>query len=311
MQLTSEDFAFLWKAMMDRDPSAGEVDVYYAMSKGIPSEVVSIIAQQSEFIMKHPSFVPKPIYADLLPAVANGVEVLVPPNDWVHWGTKQGMGWEPHVAEAIRQYLKPGGVFIDIGANTGVLTMLGASIVGDAGQVYAVEASIEVAMVLLANVRHAKLTNTFVLPRAVTDTTRIEQIMVGHGTTNRFVRTEQIDLKKFNFEPILTDTIDSMLSHLNRVDLIKIDVEGREGSALRGAAKLLDRTKPAIIAEYHYSSDEYYFADELIARGYEVSLLDIGKQPIAFGQDHAALREHGKANSIVFNELLFTLPGHH
>lgn len=47
--------------------------------------------------------------------------------------------WEPQVVHVLRQYLKAGSVFVDIGANVGWHTAVGSSIVGPTGRVYAIE----------------------------------------------------------------------------------------------------------------------------------------------------------------------------
>jgi FkbM family methyltransferase len=46
-------------------------------------------------------------------------------------------------------------------------------------------------------------------------------------------------------------TIDNFVSKfsVHRVDLVKIDIEGNESHALRGAQKVIERDHPAIIAE--------------------------------------------------------------
>ena len=49
--------------------------------------------------------------------------------------------WEPAITAVYRAALRPGDVVIDIGANVGTHALLAASLVGDAGQVHAIEAS--------------------------------------------------------------------------------------------------------------------------------------------------------------------------
>ena len=304
--ITREMLAHFFEVMMWREPTASELDDLFAKASADRTAPVALLHEHPEFQMKNPSSAPKPIYDDLRAVTSNGVEFLVPVNDWVHWATRAGHDWEPWIVQQMTRFLSPGTVFLDVGANVGALSMVGARLVGETGQVYAVEASLEVAMVLLANVRHANLQNTFVIPRAVTDASRREHVMVGHGTSNRFVRPEPIPAKRCNFEPILTDTLDSMLGHLDRLELIKIDVEGREGSALRGGKELIERTRPAIIAEYHYRSEEYWFADDLIAMGYEVSVLETDCTVVPFGKDHTGLRAQGAARELLYSDLLFT-----
>jgi hypothetical protein len=48
--------------------------------------------------------------------------------------------WEPPLSEWIRRALRPGDVFVDVGANVGYFTMLAARAVAPGGLVVAVEA---------------------------------------------------------------------------------------------------------------------------------------------------------------------------
>src|SRR5262245_48280046 len=50
-----------------------------------------------------------------------------------------GMPYEPGVTDAIVTALRPGDVFVDVGANIGYFTVLAAAVVGDRGRVIAFE----------------------------------------------------------------------------------------------------------------------------------------------------------------------------
>jgi hypothetical protein len=45
--------------------------------------------------------------------------------------------WEPHLLAVLKDALKPGDVFVDIGANVGVMSLFAAKVVGDKGRVIA------------------------------------------------------------------------------------------------------------------------------------------------------------------------------
>ncbi len=51
---------------------------------------------------------------------------------------EQGI-WEPYESSLVQQYLQPGDVFLDAGANIGYFTVLAAASVGAHGHVYAFE----------------------------------------------------------------------------------------------------------------------------------------------------------------------------
>ena len=53
-------------------------------------------------------------------------------------------------------------------------------------------------------------------------------------------------------------TLDELLAAVNKIDLIKIDVEGAELQVLKGAAKTLARTKPTVIFEHGLGASDCY-----------------------------------------------------
>ena len=73
--------------------------------------------------------------------------------------------WEPHVTAVVRQLLGPGDVFVDVGANIGYFTLLGARLVGSRGRVHALEPSARAYPELVANIERNGLTN--VVPERV------------------------------------------------------------------------------------------------------------------------------------------------
>ena len=69
---------------------------------------------------------------------------------WLHLNPRTGHtyfegGAEPEVQNALQQYLRPGMIFYDIGANIGFFSLLAARIVGKDGRVVAFEADPEIA----------------------------------------------------------------------------------------------------------------------------------------------------------------------
>lgn len=51
--------------------------------------------------------------------------------------------------------------------------------------------------------------------------------------------------------PVKVTTLDELLKDRERIDFIKIDIEGMEYEALRGGAKILAKHQPALIYETH------------------------------------------------------------
>lgn len=75
--------------------------------------------------------------------------------------------WEPNITHWMRRRLKPGDVLLDIGANVGYYTLLGARLVGSAGRVVAFEPSPTIRASLLRNIELNELDNVEVQGYAV------------------------------------------------------------------------------------------------------------------------------------------------
>jgi FkbM family methyltransferase len=63
---------------------------------------------------------------------------------------------------------------------------------------------------------------------------------------------------KINTLKVETDLLDNIIPGNQRVDLIKIDVEGAEFGVLRGGVKTIQRTRPVIIFEFGIGAADCY-----------------------------------------------------
>ncbi|MBP9940768.1 MAG: FkbM family methyltransferase, partial [Comamonas sp.] len=72
----------------------------------------------------------------------NGVQLedfVIATDDAEGFGLRGGAPFEPEVLHALRQYIQPGSVVLDIGANVGYFTAHISKLVGSAGRVHAFE----------------------------------------------------------------------------------------------------------------------------------------------------------------------------
>lgn len=168
--------------------------------------------------------------------------------------------WEPHLTGFIRSRLQPGDVFVDVGANVGYYTLLGARLVGDragSGSVVAIEASADSCAVLRHNLSlnataNARPVNVAVSDRAETLVFYQEEAGNLGATTivrpaGRFVSS--FDMRAESLQQILTR------DEIARTRLIKIDVEGAEAAAVRGLVPLLAMLRPDVEIVIELSPD--------------------------------------------------------
>lgn len=162
--------------------------------------------------------------------------------------------YEPGQFYFLNQVLKEGMVFVDAGANTGLYSLFASKMVGSNGLVLAIEPSQrEVSRLekhfLLNSVYNARVKKIALSNR----TTQCELLIAdtgheGHNTLGDFGYQETILKKK---EKVLTDTLDNILENesIEKVDVMKMDIEGSEFLALQGARKTITSSRPIILIE--------------------------------------------------------------
>lgn len=153
---------------------------------------------------------------------------------------------DPAEMRFVLGYLQPGDTFVDVGANVGVYSLLAAS-VPDV-RVLALEPSSQAWTRASENVRLNRLeTRVTLLKQAAGRTAGPGRLTVGLDAMNSLVESESRD----STEAVSVDTLDRLAAEhaLERVALIKVDVEGWETDVLEGAAELIRRHRPALIVE--------------------------------------------------------------
>ncbi len=150
--------------------------------------------------------------------------------------------------EFLRAWLRPGDRVIDVGANVGTLSLRAAGMVGPDGHVLAIEAHPRIAACLTANVA----LNGF-------GQVEVRQTALGDAPGEvRFSDDYSDDQNRVDsaaggcLVPIAR--LDDLLTDDERIDLLKIDVEGYELPVLRGAERALARCR----CVYFEAADEAY-----------------------------------------------------
>ena len=160
------------------------------------------------------------------------------------------------LAPTIARLLPPEAVVFDVGAHAGQYTKLFAR-AASAGRVYAFEPGSYARAILRVVVWLRRLRNVTVLPAALGAECGVATLSVPVKKSGSFgfglshLGAPQERWPSVAQEVVAVITIDRVAAALalDRVDLIKADIEGWELSLLRGAADTLQRFRPCLLIE--------------------------------------------------------------
>jgi FkbM family methyltransferase len=161
--------------------------------------------------------------------------------------------YEPNEFCLLSRILKPGMTFVDMGANIGLYTLYAARRVGANGRVLALEPSRREIAILKSNIELNELTNVTIRQVAVSDQhTEVDLLVAGvrnsgHNTLGAFGYNTPLDHR----ETVQSRRLDEIVTTegLPRIHVVKMDIEGAELAALRGAVDTLQRDHPLLLLE--------------------------------------------------------------
>jgi len=155
----------------------------------------------------------------------------------------------------IQHFLKSGEIFVDIGANIGLFSLIAAKSVGKTGRVFAFEPTSSTIKLLNRNVKLNRFRNVICLQLALSFSNE-KKIMFtsqdGYSAWNSFAMPSKG--RKFEEEIVESTTIDDFVNKYNligKISFMKIDIEGWEIYALKGGRKTLSRLDaPHLLVEF-------------------------------------------------------------
>lgn len=199
--------------------------------------------------------------------------------------------YPPSLHGAVRAVLKAGSVAIDIGASLGEWAVPLARAVGPDGRLFAFEPQPLAARALEATLRINNLRQASVIEAAVSDRVGVQHLAVPDVTSSA-VDTGRAHIGSIKpgetASSVRSVTLDTFIdeARLDRLDLVKIDVEGCERAVLDGARSTITRLRPVIVMEtgHETAADRARIATMLCDAGYEIigMLLDHGIAPASW-----------------------------
>lgn len=205
---------------------------------------------------------------------------------------------ELRVVQLLKRLLKEGDIFFDLGANFGFYSFFAAPLCGKSGAVHAFEANPSLIPHLRRSIDlNAGIGRIALNPVAVGSNSGIRLPLYGTDRIgcSSLYRHEWLDHKCSVEVPVVT--IDEYVRDLqiDRIDVMKIDIEGAELDALRGMEKTfgicapkaiiceltilpdendLGRHHPEIRQRASSAADPYELADFLRQKGYQLCEID-------------------------------------
>ena len=161
-------------------------------------------------------------------------------------------GYEPHITGLIPGLCRNAGTVIDVGANTGFLSLLLACAAGPHAKVFAFEPVPRIFGALKKNIAMNGLGNCTAINSAVGDTDgdiefyipRVRPFPQSASLTPGF----RPDCETVKVGCVTLDGF-AQKNGLGRIGLVKIDVEAASARVLAGMRKTLERDKPAVLCE--------------------------------------------------------------
>jgi FkbM family methyltransferase len=197
----------------------------------------------------------------------NGLKLWIDPenDDGVERSLYYTGTYEAGTLDFIENNLKPGDCFVDIGANIGLMSIVASMAVGDEGEIYSFEPHPETAKILRFNIDLNAISNIKVIQKGVGSENGQAKIYdrwdVNRGGASFIASNSKQD--SYDVEIVRLDDVLSSIS----IDMIKIDIEGFELEALKGAKNIIGSEKPPILIvectqeteHQEYSREELYF----------------------------------------------------
>ncbi len=161
---------------------------------------------------------------------------------------------DPVLLDLAKEFVGPGSVVWDIGANVGLFAFAAASMAGPGGLVVALEPDAWLVQLLRrsASLQPPGSATVQVVPAAVASTVSIRTLCLANRSraANYLAEFGTIQTGGSRAEQsVIAVTLDWLLESLPAPSVIKIDVEGAELEVLNGARRLFETARPIVLCE--------------------------------------------------------------
>jgi FkbM family methyltransferase len=211
-----------------------------------------------------------------LPPEFGGNCLFVSPSAGLRYFLKPMRSVDPVLFCLVSEFVRPGNIVWDIGANVGLFAFSAAHKAGSAGQIVAVEPDTWLIQLLrqTAKLQAPNSASVTIVPCAIASSVGLRTFCVAarsrsanylaeYGSTQTGGEAER--------QTVVSLTLDLLLDHFPAPDVLKIDAEGAELEVLTSGRKLFTSKRPTVLCEV---SSEAAKAVTVFLAGFSYQLLD-------------------------------------
>lgn len=183
--------------------------------------------------------------------------------------------WEPNNSAVVESILKPGDVFVDVGANVGYYSLLASRLVGRSGRVIAIEASPSIFAQFSSNLLLNNVKNVVPINVAASDVA--SKLNVYRAPRTNQGRTSTAPESGYPLEATVDAVpLDELISPEDRArtKLVKVDVEGAELPILQRLLATLDKFGPNLHVIAEMSGDNAEAFRGFLDRDYQAFAIE-------------------------------------
>jgi FkbM family methyltransferase len=288
-QVTYRHVVWAYRLLLEREPESFIEVLRRVNAYSTIKELRTELLTSPEFRLKNPAEIPYATEQNIvIKELEDGLRLFVDLSDIAIGLNIVRGGFERSELAFIQRTIQPGQIVLDLGTNIGFFTMHMAALVGPSGKVYGFEPLS----------RNADLAERSVVENDFASRVTLNRVAVGDVPGKAHLLFEVKTLQSGG-SYLVEEKTTTLLGHdVQEVDIvpldqyklqrpvafIKMDIEGAEPLACRGAENILHQDRPIILAELN--PDLYPrvakctptdFVSEMARRGYDCYLLENGK----------------------------------
>lgn len=184
-----------------------------------------------------------------------GTDIFVYTGSSMYEAVLRRDGFDREEFSFLKQNLRKGDVFIDVGANIGFYTVFAARLVGKEGNVISFEPSKRDFELLQKNLAHNKFSNVVSFKIALSNYNGKGKFLISGGNaTDVSTLSDSFyndKVKVETIEDVEVKTLDCIVDNydIKKINIIKVDAEGHDLFVLEGARNSIRKFKPIILVE--------------------------------------------------------------